>query len=94
MDIKVWCLGDSLTGYTLTFEIYTGKTTVQQTLKHTLSERVVLQLSSCIKNMGSLLAFDKCFTTKRLMTTLLKDNILSVGTVRVNRKGLPLDDEK
>lgn len=87
---KVWCLADSVTGYILNFEIYTGKTTVQQTLKHTLSERVVLQLSSCIKNMGCLLAFDNFFTTKRLMTTLLKNNILSVGTVRANRKGLPL----
>lgn len=86
---KVWCLADALTGYVLNYEIYTGKTIVQQNLKHTLSERVVLQLSSCIKNMGCLLAFDNFFTTKRLMTTLLKDNILSVGTVRVNRKGLP-----
>lgn len=40
--------------------------------------------------MGCLLAFDNFCTTERLMTTLLKDNILSVGTVRVNRKGLPL----
>ena len=54
---KVWCLADSKTGYIQKFDIYTGKTE-DQIATDTLGERVVLNLTSCLKGTGSVVAFD------------------------------------
>ncbi|XP_043462009.1 piggyBac transposable element-derived protein 4-like [Leptopilina heterotoma] len=86
---KVWCLPDSQTSYILNFEIYTGKSSDSQKSEETLGERVVTNLTKELHNSRSLVAFDNFFTSLNLMTRLLEKKIFSVGTVRVNRKGLP-----
>ncbi|XP_051167290.1 piggyBac transposable element-derived protein 4-like [Leptopilina boulardi] len=86
---KVWCLADSQSSYILKFEIYTGKSTDSQKSQETLGERVVTNLTKDLRGSKSLVAFDNFFTSVDLVTSLLQNQIFSVGTVRVNRKGLP-----
>ncbi|KAF8781800.1 PiggyBac transposable element-derived protein like [Argiope bruennichi] len=85
---KVWCLADSKTGYIQKFDIYTGKAK-DQIAMDTLGERVVLNLTGCLKDTGSVVAFDNFFTTVKLMKMLNQRNIYALGTVRTNQKGLP-----
>ena len=84
---KVWCLADSESGYILNFDIYTGKSAT--TVDGTLGERVVVNLSTVLKDEQFLLAFDNFFTSYKLMTGLLSKGIHACGTVRANRRGLP-----
>lgn len=84
---KVWCLADSLTGFVLKFDIYSGKTDTSDDLG--LGERVVLNLCSGLADSQAIVAFDNFFTSYKLMVMLLQNGIYSIGTVRVNRKGLP-----
>ncbi|CAH1957168.1 unnamed protein product [Acanthoscelides obtectus] len=86
---KVWCLADSATGYICKFDIYTGKTSDSEKQNYGLGERVVINLTSSLKNKDCMVAFDNFFTSVNLMETLLKDGIYALGTVRSNRKNLP-----
>ncbi|XP_035211825.1 piggyBac transposable element-derived protein 4-like [Stegodyphus dumicola] len=56
-EYKVWCLADSRTGYIQKFGIYTGKAK-DQIVMDTLGERVVRNLTSCLKGTRSVIAFD------------------------------------
>lgn len=85
---KLWCLADSRTGYILKFENYTGKSESGSANEFTFGERVVSKLTSNLLPM-SLVAFDNFFTTVNLLKMLRFKDIFAVGTVRVNRKGLP-----
>lgn len=85
---KVWCLADALTGYILQFDIYRGKEEACES-DLGLGEKVVLDLCKVLAHSDSIVTFDNFFTTYKLMVTLLENRIYSVGTVRVNRKGLP-----
>jgi len=85
---KVWCLADSKTGYILKFEVYTGKSETGSATELTLGERIVSQLTSNL-TPASLVAFDNFFTTVNLLEMLRSKDIYAVGTVRVNRRGLP-----
>jgi hypothetical protein len=85
---KVWCLADAVTGFVYTFDVYTGRSDVNN--GYTLGERVVLNL--CRKatlDPWSIIVFDNFFTTVNLMETLYKDRLFAIGTVRTSRKGLP-----
>ncbi|CAH1962173.1 unnamed protein product [Acanthoscelides obtectus] len=86
---KVWCLADSATGYICKFYIYTSKTSDSEKQNYGLGERVVINLTSSLKNKNCMVAFDNSFTSVNLMETLLKDGIYALGTVRSNRKNLP-----
>lgn len=87
---KVWCLGDSVTGYILAFDIYTGKSNAMSSDGYGLGEKVVLNLcNQVVLDSWTVVAFDNFFTTIRLMEDLYKKQLFSVGTVRVHRKGLP-----
>lgn len=82
----VWCLADSRTSNILKFEIYTGKSEFAN--EGTLGECVVSKQTSNLLPM-SFIAFDNFFTTVNLMEMLRSKDIFAVGTVCVNRKGLP-----
>ncbi|XP_037034384.1 piggyBac transposable element-derived protein 4-like [Bradysia coprophila] len=83
---KVWCLADALTGYIISFFIYTGQEVSK--FATTLGERVVMKLAAKIKP-GSIVAFDNFFTSFSLMKNLATKNIFACGTVKSNSKGLP-----
>jgi len=66
---KLWCLSDSNNGYVIKFDIYTGK--CKATSDFTLGERVVVELMKETCKENNLVAFDRFFTTVKLMSTLL-----------------------
>lgn len=73
------------------FDIYTGKAT-STTDENTggLGYRVVMELCRNVQPY-TLMAFDNFFTSLPLLEMLHSKDIYSVGTVRVNRKGLPTE---
>jgi hypothetical protein len=84
---KVWCLSDSNNGYVIKFDIYTGKCKTNSDF--TLGERVVVELMKemCKENIS--VAFDRFFTTVKLMSKLLKMGVFACGNVKTSRKELP-----
>jgi hypothetical protein len=85
---KVWCLGDSTTGFITKFQIYTGKV-LDAKAEYGLGARVVMDLYQPLINSKCLVAFDNFFTSDKLMRMLLNDGIYSIGTLRTDRKELP-----
>lgn len=83
---KCWARCDSKSGYLFQFQFYTGK--VGNTSEENLGYRVVLDLADDVPE-NTLLVFDNFFTSLGLMTALFEKKIFSIGTVRINRKGLP-----
>ena len=84
---KIWCRCDSKTGYLFEGDIYCGKK--KGSVEHGLGEAVVIQLTEKIKNLKCQIFIDNFFNTLSLQKNLLKNRILSAGTVRMNHKHLP-----
>lgn len=82
---KVWVLADSKTGYVLKFELYTGKSTTNDSLGDSLGERVVLNLTKDLRNSDNLVVFDNFFISVSLMYQLQARKIFAVGIVRTNQ---------
>jgi hypothetical protein len=70
---KVWCLSDSNSGYIIKFDTYTGKCKTNSDF--TLGERVVAELMKEICKENTLVAFDRFFTTVKLMLKFLKKGV-------------------
>lgn len=89
---KIWCLADSKNGFISNFEVYTGKssTPIQDFNNYQMCERVVLELCQPFFSTGRIIVFDNFFTTYKLMKGLRNHGLYSCGTVRGNRKGLPV----
>lgn len=86
---KVWARCDAKTGYMYVFDIYIGKADENASSEEGLGYNVVMKLCQGVPR-NTLVAFDNFFTGIPLMTDLLiKKGIYAVGTVRLNRKGLP-----
>lgn len=85
---KAWVRADSKTGYVFQFQIYTGKE--EGGTEVGLGARVVKNLSESLKNMNAHLTFDNFFTSSTLLEDLQKQGIYATGTVRSNRKDLPV----
>ena len=83
---KVWAMADSLNGYLVDFNVYTGATGERETA---LGEKVVLTLAESIKGRHHQLYFDNYFSTINLFLTLLQQDTYSCGTIRTNRKNFP-----
>jgi hypothetical protein len=86
---KVWVRSDSRTGYIYEFDIYTGKDDGGQ-VSLGLGANVVMKLCRALTGSGSHVTFDNFFTSFELMEKLFDDKIYSTGTVRSNRKDLPV----
>ena len=87
---KIWCLADSLIGFIVKFDMYTGKYSPgDRSDELTLSQHVVTKLTSVVSQSQRIVAFDNFFTILNLMNMLHDDGLYAVGTVRSNRKGLP-----
>lgn len=83
---KCWARADSKTGYLYEFQFYSGK--VDSGTEENLGARVILDLCESLPS-NTLVAFDNFFTSLPLLEILFEKHIYSVGTVRINRKGLP-----
>lgn len=84
---KVWVRANQ-SAYISDFQIYTGK--VDTSEKH-LGTRVVKDLTKDIAGENHKVYFDNYFTSMQLMNDLKKSKIYACGTVRKDRKGLPID---
>lgn len=76
------------TGYVFQFQVYTGKE--EDVTEVGLGGRVVKNLSDSLKNMNVHLTFDDFFTSSTLLEDLHKHGIYATGTIRSNRKDLPV----
>ena len=84
--VKVFKLCDK-NGYTFSFSIYAGKTDAESGLG--LASDVVLKLTQPYLDAGRTLATDNYYTSVPLARALLHRKTNLVGTLRMNRKGLP-----
>lgn len=92
--MKVFELCESETGYVYNFIMYTGASTVYGENLYTdepLSARVVLELTNSFLNKGYCLFLDNYYTSPELIDKLLRQKTDCIGTMRVNRKGVPTE---
>lgn len=82
---KIWVLADSKTGYTYTFEIYTGKRLTKT--KNGLGYDVVMSLKHDLFNQGYHLYIDNFYSSLKLFQDLFTQGCFCTGTVRDNRIG-------
>lgn len=87
--IKIWWVCDSSTNYPLKGQIYTGKRPTEER-EINQGERVVLDLVEKYRNSGRTVYCDNFFTSLELAKTLMQKGLAIVGTVRANRKFVPL----
>lgn len=85
--IKVWALCESQTGYTLDFDVYTGKKDGARELG--LGFLVVRDLMRPYWGRWHKVYFDNFFSSSKLFVNLFQHATYSTGTVRSNRKGCP-----
>ncbi|CAM1325723.1 PGBD4 (predicted) [Pycnogonum litorale] len=91
--IKYYKLCESKSGYIKYFEIYTGRSSNEQrTLP--VSTKVVLDLIENLPAMGHCLYTDNWHSSPYLFLNLLHRNFNAVGTVKCNRKQMPIDMKK
>lgn len=83
--VKMWMRCDSKNGYTYDLNIYTGKETNSQ-ITGTLGERVILNLTSTIRNNDVAVIFDRFFTSVSLLKNI---TFPAFGTYMKNRKETP-----
>ena len=88
--MKVFKLCDNM-GYTYNFEIYVGKESQESGSGLGIAHDVVVTLAKCYFDEGKTVVTDNFYTSIPLAHTLLARRTHLVGTVRVNRKGLPDD---
>ena len=87
--MKVWVLADSKLGYTYNWKLYCGKEEEGRD-REPLGERVVVELLSGLQNKGYHVYFDNFYTSPTLCKRLLTLGFGSCGTVRLDRRGIPV----
>ena len=86
--IKVWMRADPNNGYLNDFQIYTGR--VSNNTEKDLSSRVLMDLVRPIANKGHHIYCDSFFSSPALFKQLVESGTYACGTVKSNRKGMPL----
>ena len=84
---KYWVVADT-SGYTLDFDLYTGK--MEKRGEKGLAYDVVMQLCQTFKFQGYSLFVDNFYTGVALFEDLAKIGIAATGTLRIDRKGVPV----
>lgn len=89
---KLWCLADQR-GFIMKFQVYEGKNEAcEKEFKHFgLGERVVLSLTKEQWGKGRIVVFDNFFASIPLLERLKVEGTLACGTIRCDRKGIPLN---
>jgi len=82
---KIWGLASD--DYLLRFEVYEGKEAHPSV--HGATYDLVLRITDGYQNMNHILFMDSWFTSPTVVNALEVRGILSCGSVRSNRKGLP-----
>ena len=85
---KVFVLCDSVENYIYNIDIYTGKKDLPT---KNLGARTVMDLLSGLENRGHILYMDNFYSSVDLFRDLETKMFGCTGTIRKNRKGLPLD---
>ena len=85
--IKVWVLPDSVNGYFIRLEVYTGKQ--GDKVETGLGSRVVRSLTADFKGKHHMVFFDNFFTSYNLLEDLLEDGVYGCGTARKDRRNFP-----
>lgn len=86
---KLWVMSDT-TGYTLDFDIYTGKSEKPHP-EHGLAYNVVQKLIAPYRFQGYYLFNDNFYTSTTLLQDLYTDQVYCTGTFRPDRKDVPVD---
>ena len=84
---KFWFRCGSKPGYLYEFDMYPGK---KGNTEFGLGESVVLSLCQKLKDTHCFVFFDNFFTSPSLLVRLLEIGIYATGTVRANRKNMPV----
>ena len=84
---KFWFRCGAKSGYLYEFDMYLGK---KGNTEFGLGESVVLSLCQKLKDTHCFVFFDKFFTSPALLVKLLEMGIYATGTVRANRKNMPV----
>ena len=85
---KYWVIADT-SGYTLDFDLYTGKMVQEKKQEKGLAYDVVMELCQPFKFQGYSLFVDNFYTGVALFEGLAKMGIAATGTLRIDRKGVP-----
>ena len=86
--MKAWALADSNLGYIWNWKLYCGKEDEQG--REPLGERVAVGLLTVLENKGYHVYFDNFYTSPALCNRLLTLGFGSCGTVRLDRRGIPV----
>ena len=86
--IKVWALCEADTGYAYNLQVYTGKVEGRQ--EKGLTHRVCMDLLTPVLGTGIHVYMDNLYTAVNLFSDLRIRGVMACGTVRSNRKGLPV----
>ena len=84
---KWWCRCCSKTGYLYESDLYLGK---KERIKLGVGETVVLNLPKKLENAHCMLYFDNFFNSTTLFEKFLDRGIYCLGTVRSDRKKMPI----
>lgn len=94
--IKVFVNSESKSGYVLTFQIYTGKSTKKkeesegsQSISNPVSYDVVFDLLEPYLGKGHWVFMDNYYSSPKLFKDLLERQTFATGTLRQNRKSFP-----
>ena len=89
--LKVWAVCDADNFYMLNYSLYTGKINdLPAGTCEPLGDRVVKHLTRPFHHKWHTVFFDNYFTSVPLVTHLFSQKTVACGTVRINRKDLPL----
>jgi hypothetical protein len=92
--VKLFEICDSETGYILGFIVYTGTSTaIERTEKFGISGDIVLTLMKPYLNKNHILYVDNWYTSPILFKHLLEQQTGACGTVKPNRKGMPVFEQ-
>ena len=87
---KVWVMADSEDGYFLDVQVYVGRECCSNEEKG-LGKRVVLKLTEPLAGRHHHVFCDNFFSSPSLFIELLSRGTYACGTVRLHRKGIPID---
>ena len=87
--IKLWVLADSSNGYTIDFNVYSGKVAEGAVSENGLGYDVVMRLMQPFLNQGYHLYIDNFYTSTVLVKKLFRQGVATTGTIRENSRGFP-----
>ena len=82
-------MADSCNGYTVDFDVYTGKAAGRNVSDNGIGYDVVMKLITPFLNQGYRLFFDNFYTSVNLVKHLFERGVPSTGTISETRRGFP-----